>query len=89
MRGGLGDFTKYGSLGISWVLTTAIYLYLGFRGGQWLDGRLGTGPVFLVLGLVLGTAMSLMTLTKDLLALDKAFRGRTRRTENSNGRDGS
>lgn len=78
MRGGLGDFARYGSLGISWVLTTAVYLFLGYRGGQWLDERLGTGPIFLILGMILGAGLSLMTLTKELLALDKAFRDRRR-----------
>lgn len=76
MGGGLGDYARYGSIGISWVLTTAIYLYLGYRGGQWLDTRFGTAPVFLVLGMVMAIGLSLLTLTKDVMALDRTLRKR-------------
>lgn len=76
MAGGLGDYAKYGSIGISWVLATGVYLYLGYRGGAWLDARLGTSPVFLVGGVVLATATSLYSLVKELLAVDRAIRRR-------------
>ena len=42
----LGEYGKYASLGISLVLTTAVYLFLGYRVGTWLDGRWGTEPTF-------------------------------------------
>lgn len=74
MGGGLGDYARYGSIGISWVLTTAVYLYLGYRAGQWLDNRFGTAPVFFVLGMVMAIGLSLLTLTKDVMALDRALR---------------
>ena len=34
----LGEYGKYASLGISLVLTTAVYLFLGYQAGTWLDG---------------------------------------------------
>lgn len=66
---GFGDYARYASLGISLVVTTAIYLYLGYRGGLWLDRRFGTEPVFFVLGIVLGMILSLVSFAKELLAL--------------------
>jgi len=74
--GGLGDYARYGSIGISWVLTTAVYLYLGYRGGQWLDTRLGTAPIFVVVGMVVAIGLSLLTLTKELMTLEKSLRAR-------------
>lgn len=69
---GLGDYGKYASMGISWVLTTAVYLYGGYRGGEWLDARWQTKPIFLIVGILIGTAMSVMTLVKELLVLTDA-----------------
>lgn len=81
MAGGLGDYAKYGTIGISWVLSTAVYLYLGYRGGRWADARFDTAPIFMVLGIVLAAAMSLLSLTKELLALDKELRRRDEQDE--------
>ncbi|MBO8142653.1 MAG: AtpZ/AtpI family protein [Firmicutes bacterium] len=67
----LGDYGRYASLGISWVLATAVYLYLGYRAGRWLDGRLGSEPVFFVLGIVLGMVLSMLSLVKEVVALQQ------------------
>lgn len=80
MARGLGDYAKYGSIGISWVLATGVYLYLGYRAGAWLDTRLGTAPVFLVGGVVMATGISLYSLVKELLAVDRAIRQRAAET---------
>ncbi|MBM3497396.1 MAG: AtpZ/AtpI family protein [Armatimonadetes bacterium] len=40
------------TVGITLVLATL----LGYAGGSWLDGRLGTGPVLGAIGLLLGAA---------------------------------
>jgi len=81
---GFGDYAKYGSLGISLAVTTAIYLFLGYRGGLWLDQRLGTEPVFLLLGIVLGMVLSLVSFAKEILALARDRRGMPSR-EGDNG----
>jgi F0F1-type ATP synthase assembly protein I len=39
-------------LGIGWYVAVAILL--GVLGGLWLDGRLNTRPVFLIIGLFVG-----------------------------------
>jgi len=41
-------------LGIGWFM--AIAILLGVLGGLWLDGKLGTRPLFLIAGIFLGLA---------------------------------
>lgn len=69
MDRGFHEFGKYGSIGISWVLTTSVYLYLGFRGGAYLDEKLKSAPLFLIAGLLLGIGLSLRSLIAELLAI--------------------
>lgn len=70
----LGEYGKYASLGISLVVTTAVYLFLGYRAGVWLDDRWGTEPVFLLVGIVLGMVLSVVSLVKELFALERSSR---------------
>lgn len=51
------------------MLATAVYLYLGYKGGVYLDERLGSSPIFLVVGLLMGIALSLRSLVAELLAV--------------------
>lgn len=69
MDRGVFEYAKYGSIGISWVLVTSIYIYLGFTAGSWLDRRLHASPLFLVLGLLLAVALSLRSLVAEVMAL--------------------
>lgn len=48
--GSRGDLTRYSGLGITWVLTVVL---LGW-GGLALDGRLGTDPLLMLVGALLG-----------------------------------
>ena len=43
-------------LGIGWFV--AIAILLGVLGGLWLDDRLGTGPIFLIIGIISGLAVA-------------------------------
>ena len=43
-------------LGIGWFI--AISILLGILGGLWLDDRLGTRPVFLIVGIVVGLGVA-------------------------------
>lgn len=69
---GLGEYAKYATLGISLVVTTAVYLFLGYRAGTWLDERWGTEPIFLLVGIVLGMVMSMASFAKELMAVERA-----------------
>lgn len=66
-----GDYARYGSMGISWVLLTLAFLYVGYRGGSWLDGRLGLYPVCTVLGVVAGVVLSVVLLIKQVVELER------------------
>ncbi len=66
---GYFEYAKYGSIGISWVLTTSIYFYLGYKGGTYLDQRFDSAPIFLLVGLLGGMALSIKTLITNILEL--------------------
>ena len=40
-------------LGIGWYV--ALCIVIGVLGGRWIDGQAGTGPIFTLVGIVLGT----------------------------------
>jgi ATP synthase protein I len=55
--GGLGGQVWQAlALATSFGLTAALLVAGGVLGGQWLDGRLGTAPLFAVVGLFVGLA---------------------------------
>jgi F0F1-type ATP synthase assembly protein I len=41
-----------GVLGVGWYI--AIAIVLGLLGGLWVDGKLGTRPLFTIIGLIIG-----------------------------------
>ena len=41
-------------LGMGWYVVIAILL--GILGGLWVDGKLGTKPLFTIIGLIIGIA---------------------------------
>ena len=49
---------RYIYFGISFGLTMAAGLYLGYQGGLWLDARFSTEPIFTLLGLLLGVVVA-------------------------------
>lgn len=61
-------------LGISLGINFAIFSLLGYFGGTYLDDRLGTSPLLMVLGLVMGAGLAFYSLIKEILALDKVNR---------------
>ncbi len=55
-------------------LQFAVSILLFVFAGQWLDRRLGTGPLFLVLGVFLGAGGSFYSMYRKLMAAQKADR---------------
>ncbi len=51
-------------------MTLAVTVLAGLGGGYWLDRRLGTRPVFLLLGAALGVGAALYHFFKVVAALD-------------------
>lgn len=69
MDRGYVHYAKFASLGVSWVLTTAIMLYIGFRAGTWLDARWGTDPFMTALCLFGASILALVFLVKEAWVL--------------------
>jgi ATP synthase protein I len=55
-----GRLLKAASVGIEFSLSTVI----GALGGRWLDGKLGTDPWLMLVGLVLGVAAGFRSLIR-------------------------
>lgn len=69
LRGGesgrsLGAAGKYAGLGIQFAAAILLFLY----GGQWLDRKLGTEPVFLLLGVFTGASAAFYSMYRSLMA---------------------
>jgi ATP synthase protein I len=45
-----------GTLGVGFFVSASIIL--GVVGGRWLDGKLNTEPLFLIIGLILGIVVA-------------------------------
>ena len=55
-----GQYTGYG---LSWALSTLVFLL----GGWWLDGKLGTMPLFLILGAFVGGGAGFYSLYRHIV----------------------
>jgi F0F1-type ATP synthase assembly protein I len=71
-RGGrqLNALTKLASVGIEFSISTLV----GLLGGRWLDGKLGSQPWLMILGLVLGVVAGMRSLIQ-------AARGASRQSQ--------
>ena len=54
----------YAGFGMQFVVALLLFLYLG----QWADRRLGTSPVFLLLGIFVGAGGSFYAMYRKLMA---------------------
>ncbi len=66
-----GQFTGYG---LSWALSVLLFLL----GGWWLDGKVGTAPLFMILGAFVGGGAGFYSLYRHIV-LDP--RGRNKDVE--------
>ena len=55
-----GQFTGYG---LSWALSVLLFLF----GGWWLDGKVGTAPLFMILGAFLGGGAGFYSLYRNIV----------------------
>ncbi len=55
--------------------TLAVTVLMGLGGGYWLDGRLGTRPVFLLLGAAVGVGAALYYFFTTVAGLNKRQAG--------------
>lgn len=67
---------EYMGVGLQFGASIALFLFAG----MWLDGRLGTDPWFLILGVVIGGSAGFWSVYRKLMA-DQRERDRLRREE--------
>jgi F0F1-type ATP synthase assembly protein I len=60
--GALGGAGKYAGLGLQFAISILLFLYAG----QWLDRRLGTGSLFLILGVFVGASAAFYSMYRTL-----------------------
>ncbi len=65
LGGGLRNFATYTDLGLRFALAAA----LGGLGGYWLDGKLHTFPVLLIVGVMFGGVAGFVNLYRTTMRL--------------------
>ncbi len=68
---GLGGLPPAFDLALRWGLTLAISVLMGFFLGRWLDTKLNTTPVFLLIGIFWGFGGSFYSLYLQLKKLQE------------------
>lgn len=61
---------KYVNIGLSFGITSAVAIYLGYLGGAWVDARLETHPIFMLVCVVLAIVVSFRVLIRDVLGVE-------------------
>lgn len=67
LRNHITGIATYTHLG----LTFAVVVLLGFFGGYWLDGKVGTTPLFAIIGAFAGAAGGFINLIRTLNRLQR------------------
>jgi len=62
--GGLGSAGAYAGLGLQFVVSILVFLFVG----QWLDRKFGTDPLFLYVGVFLGAGAAFYSMYRRLMA---------------------
>lgn len=71
---GSSPAAQFMGLGLQFVLSILLFLYLG----KWLDGKLGSSPVFLILGVFIGAGAAFYSMYRNLKAVERAEEERER-----------
>jgi len=74
-RGGrqLSALTRLASVGIEFSISTLV----GLLGGRWLDGKLGTTPWLMIVGLLLGVTAGMRSLLRAARTATAAQKSQT------------
>jgi F0F1-type ATP synthase assembly protein I len=57
-----GEAGRYAGLGLQFALTIGLFAFAGY----WLDGRLGSSPLLLLVGIFLGATAGFVYLVKTI-----------------------
>jgi F0F1-type ATP synthase assembly protein I len=66
-RRGAGSAAEFAGLGLQFALAIIVFLYAG----QWLDRRLGTSPLFLIVGVFVGAGGAFFSMYRRLTAAQR------------------
>lgn len=64
---GSGPFTQFMGLGLQFVLSILLFLYIG----KWVDGKLGTAPWFMIFGVFTGATAAFYSMYRSLKAVER------------------
>ncbi|MBW7934240.1 MAG: AtpZ/AtpI family protein [Gemmatimonadaceae bacterium] len=64
---GSGPFAQFMGLGLQFVLSILLFLYIG----KWVDGKLGTSPWFMILGVFTGAGAAFYNMYRALKAAER------------------
>lgn len=64
---------EFAGIGVQLALAIVLFLFVG----QWLDRRLGTAPVFLIIGVFAGAAGGFYSMYRKLMAAQRRGDGTT------------
>lgn len=62
---------RYMGYGLTWALSTLLFLLVGW----WLDGKLGTTPLFMILGAFVGAGAGFYSLYRHIVDESKDREG--------------
>ena len=62
-----GSAAEFAGIGLQFALSILVFLYAG----QWLDRRLGTGPLFVIIGVFLGASVAFYSMYRRLMAAQR------------------
>jgi ATP synthase protein I len=68
---GFGGLPSAYDLAFRWGLTLAVSVLAGFFAGRWVDGKLGTTPLFLLVGIFWALAGSFYSLFLQVRKMQK------------------
>lgn len=72
---GSGPAAQFMGLGLQFVLSLLLFLYVG----KWVDGKLGTSPAFLILGVFTGASAAFYSMYRALKAEERRQEAQDRR----------
>lgn len=64
---GTGPATQFMGLGLQFVLSLLLFLYVG----KWVDGKLGTTPWFMIVGVFVGASAAFYSMYRSLKAFER------------------
>jgi len=72
---GSGPAAQFMGLGLQFVLSLLLFLYIG----KWVDGKLGTSPLFLILGVFIGAGAAFYSMYRSLKRVEREQEAQERR----------